>query len=179
MFQGGTDRQQSLRDLFDNHHRSAIQHFRFRMPKNLELKARYPSLIEAMRYAEGIGAHRTEVLHQKDTYFLSGMVRLKLREIRGNRSEVIAYRRPDTNSIRYSDYAVVQIPNAREVRQLFAQLFGIEVVVKKKRILYLYKNARIHIDFVRGLGNFVEFEVLVVHGKRQAESLMNFLRKRF
>lgn len=149
------------------------------MPINLELKARYPSLAAATRYAEGLGARREGVLRQRDTYFLSGEMRLKLREIRGSRAEVIVYRRPDRHSSRYSNYTVVKIPNSSQMRRLFSKLFGIRVVVEKQRVLYLYKNARIHIDFVKGLGNFVEFEVLVIHGKKQAASLMAYLREQF
>jgi predicted adenylyl cyclase CyaB len=62
---------------------------------------------------------------------------------------------------------------------MLTSLFGILAVVSKTRHLYLYKNARIHIDMVRGLGTFVEFEVLVKRGKQQARRLMRELTKVF
>ena len=49
------------------------------------------------------------------------------------------------------------------------------MVVEKKRRLFLYKNSRIHLDEVRGLGTFIEFEVLVKHGKQQAQKLLELL----
>ena len=149
------------------------------MPKNLELKASYRSLVKALRIAQGLGARREGTLLQTDTYFLSGSDRLKLREIRGDHAELIFYRRPNTNSVRYSEYTVVRVPAPARVKRLFSRLFGIRVVVVKKRILYVYKNARIHLDSVAGLGSFVEFEVLVLFGKKQAESLMALLQKEF
>ncbi len=46
-------------------------------------------------------------------------------------------------------------------------------------MLYLFNNARIHLDSVQGLGSFIEFEVLVTKGKTQAKSLMRTLSKKF
>lgn len=149
------------------------------MPRNLELKASYPTLNNAIRTARDLGARRQGILHQTDTYFLSGSDRLKLREIRGEHAELIFYRRPNTNSSRYSEYTVVRVSEPRRVKTLFSRLFGIQAVVVKRRLLFLYENARIHIDTVAGLGNYIEFEVLVVRGKKQAELLMAFLRKEF
>ncbi len=149
------------------------------MPKNLELKASYPSHDEALRIARALGARREGTLIQKDTYFLSGAERLKLREIRGDHAELIFYRRPNTGSTRYSEYSVLRVSEPRRVKSLFSRLFGTRAVVVKKRILFILKNARIHIDSVAGLGNYIEFEVLVLHGRKQAESLMALLQEQF
>jgi predicted adenylyl cyclase CyaB len=149
------------------------------MRTNLELKVSYPSLDEAASVARALGARREGVLHQRDTYFLAGAQRLKLREIRGGRSELIYYERSDSNSSRYSRYSVVGVKNRTAVKRLFSSLFGVRVVVTKRRLLYIHKNARIHIDSVQGLGNYLEFEVLVTQGKRQTRTLMIFLQKQF
>jgi predicted adenylyl cyclase CyaB len=149
------------------------------MPRNLELKAACPSPTEAIHSAVRIGARRIGTLSQTDTYFQAGSDRLKLREIRGDHAELIFYRRPNTNSTRYSEYTVVRVSEPARVRRLFTRLFGVRVVVVKKRLLFFYRNARIHIDSVVGLGNFIEFEVLVLHGRKQAESLMRFLQQEF
>jgi adenylate cyclase class IV len=45
--------------------------------------------------------------------------------------------------------------------------------------LFLYQNSRIHLDRVQGLGAFIEFEVPVTRGKKQARSMMNKLRETF
>jgi len=58
-------------------------------------------------------------------------------------------------------------------------MYARDRMVIKSRIVYLYKNARIHLDRVRGLGLFLEFEVLVTKGKEQAAGLMKELRREF
>jgi predicted adenylyl cyclase CyaB len=48
---------------------------------------------------------------------------------------------------------------SRGILRVLTDAFGVLAVVKKKRELYTYKDARIHIDEVEGLGAFIEFEV--------------------
>lgn len=43
------------------------------------------------------------------------------------------------------------------------------VIVNKKRELYLYNNTRIHLDYVSGLGYFLELETRVLNGLKDAE----------
>lgn len=149
------------------------------MPKNLELKSHYDSLSRAKRIARAIGAVHKGTLRQVDTYFKVRSGRLKLREIDGEQFELIYYERANARSSRYSDYHIVQLTESRSARELFRILFGISVVVRKKRTLFLYRNARIHIDSVERLGTFIEFEVVVNRGKKQARALMQVLRKEF
>jgi predicted adenylyl cyclase CyaB len=42
---------------------------------------------------------------------------------------------------------------------VLTEAFGVLAVVRKRRDLYLFRDARIHIDDVEDLGTFVEFEV--------------------
>jgi predicted adenylyl cyclase CyaB len=55
-------------------------------------------------------------------------------------------------------------------------MFGVSVCVRKQREVWLYQNARIHVDRVSGLGPFVEIEVVVTKGMRQAQRVMARLR---
>ena len=149
------------------------------MPKNLELKSAYDSLAKAKRIARAMGAVHKGTLRQVDTYFNVRSGRLKLREIDGGEFELIYYKRANRKTSRYSDYRIVPLTEPRAARDLFRLLFGISVVVRKKRTLFLYQNARIHIDSVERLGTFIEFEVVVNRGRKQARALMQFLRKEF
>jgi predicted adenylyl cyclase CyaB len=149
------------------------------MPKNLEIKARCASLSSARQIARSIGARFAVTLRQTDTYFKVKQGRLKLREINRKQRELIFYRRENARKNRYSNYSVLQLPADDSSKRLLRSVFKVSVVVKKKRELYLYKNSRIHVDSVERLGGFVEFEVLVVHGNRQAQALMAFLRGKF
>ena len=145
------------------------------MARNLEIKVRVPSLRTPLAVCRRLHAKRAGTLAQKDTYFNVRDGRLKLREIRGKVSELIYYRRTNRKGKRYSDYVVIPLKGSEGVKSLCRLLFGTRAIVRKDRILFLYKNARIHLDTVARLGSFVEFEVLVLHGNEQAERLMDFL----
>lgn len=149
------------------------------MPSNLELKARITSVRRATRNALTLGARRREVLMQKDTYYSSPRGRLKLREINRRQYEIIYYHRQNIQGNRFSEYQVIPVQKPVDVKKFLGDMLGILCVVQKRRTLFLYKNARIHLDVVRGLGTFLEFEVLVTNGKRQARALMKELWKAF
>ena len=149
------------------------------MPTNLEIKAKYSSLSQARRISRTLGARFGGTLKQTDTYFKVKRGRLKLREINEKELELIYYRRENARGSRYSDYTVLQLQKKEAAKRVLESLFETMVVVKKRRDLFLYKNSRIHIDSVAGLGGFVEFEVLLVQGKRQAQQLMSFLQSKF
>lgn len=149
------------------------------MPQNLEIKCAYPSLAKARRIARRIGASSRGTLRQVDTYFYVKTGRLKLREIDGSRFELIYYRRPNARSTRYSHYTIIKLGEPGPAKSILRTLHGASVVVRKKRGLFIYKNARIHIDSVERLGTFVEIEVVVKQGRRQARDLMEFLLNEF
>ncbi len=149
------------------------------MRTNLELKAHYPSAARAARLCVHCGAHPQGVLRQTDTYFRIQGGRLKLREINDREFELIYYRRKNRQGRRYSEFVVVPLKDANPMRDVCAAIFGVRVVVRKKRLLFLYRNARIHIDSVQGLGTFIEFEVIVNRGRKQAGQLMTFLISEF
>ncbi|MEK6755415.1 MAG: class IV adenylate cyclase [Bacteroidota bacterium] len=149
------------------------------MPKNLELKASYYSLAAAHDVARRIGARHVGTMRQTDTYYRVRSGRLKLREINRKTSELIYYERANRHGSRYSTYAVIPLQEARAIKKVLRAVLGELIVVRKERTLFLYKNCRIHLDRVQGLGLFIEFEVLARRGKRQAEELMRFLRTEF
>jgi adenylate cyclase, class 2 len=149
------------------------------MPQNLEVKARIPSIGKAARLARHLQARPKGILFQRDSYYNIPRGRLKLRIINHRLAELILYSRPDKKGSRYSDYVVLPVIDAVRTQSLCRKAFNKTVEVVKKRRLFLYKNSRIHLDDVRGLGTFIEFEVLVTKGKRQAQQLMSFLLAEF
>lgn len=149
------------------------------MAENLELKAVVSSLSEMTRIASKLGASYRGEWVQKDTYFDVGKGRLKLRENGKRGSELIWYTRPNRKGARYSRYRIARLKHPGEFLRVLRVLWSVMTVVHKRRRLYFYKNARIHLDRVKGLGDFLEFEVMVRKGKPQAEALMRFLRVAF
>jgi len=149
------------------------------VPRNLEIKVPVPSFHAALLACRKIKARKVGTLRQTDTYFNVRKGRLKLREIDGKKFELIYYKRANRNGSRYSNYTVVSMNEPTAIRSVCTSLFGVRVIVRKNRLLYLHKNARIHLDTVIGLGKFIEFEVLVKDGCQQARQLMESLIREF
>ena len=149
------------------------------MPKNLEIKARLKSISRGKEIARRIGARYAGEMKQVDTYFDAPAGRLKLREINRKSFELISYSRPNSKSSRYSDYRIIRLEEPSDARMLLTKLYGVRIVIRKVRVLYRFQNARIHLDQVKGLGAFLEFEVVVTKGNQQARRLMAYLRREF
>ncbi len=121
----------------------------------------------------------TPVVRQTDWYFRVPKGRLKLRVVGAKRDgELIAYLRPDRSAARTSEFQLLPTADAAGVRRLLEQMLGVRACVRKRREVWLYRNARIHLDTVDGLGCFVEIEVVVTEGMAQARALMKELRGR-
>lgn len=146
--------------------------------KNLEIKTRVESLapirgrLRAMK-----GAVREPAVRQTDWYFRVPKGRLKLRVSSGRRSgTLIAYLRPDRRTARTSDFQLMLAAYPAGTRALLTAMLGVRACVRKRREVWLYRNARIHLDAVEGLGRFVEIEVVVTGGMAQARALMKTLK---
>jgi predicted adenylyl cyclase CyaB len=146
--------------------------------RNLEIKARVEALAPLRSRLRAMdGASRQPVVRQTDWYFRVPKGRLKLRVLGGRRTGVlIAYVRPDLRAVRTSDFQLMLVAHPASTRALLETMFGVRACVRKRREVWLYKNARIHLDSVEGLGTFVEVEVVVTAGMRQARTLMSELR---
>jgi adenylate cyclase, class 2 len=127
---------------------------------NIEIKAKYPDLSKARRIAKSLRARFKGCVHQTDTYFISRTGRLKLRESSQGEAELIPYQRPNQKGPKTCNYAVISVKEPGKTKELFRSLLGIDVVVEKNREIFLAGNVRIHLDQVKGLGNFLEFEAV-------------------
>lgn len=141
--------------------------------RNLELKIKCETMqdlksIEAL--AQKHGAIYQYTVEQRDTYFRVSRGRLKLRErwlkeqneAKSIDAELIYYRRPGKAGSRISFYDVMQISEPEPLRLMLTEaLRSAPVVVEKVRVLYIYKNTRIHLDAVKTLGTFVELETVI------------------
>ena len=129
--------------------------------RNIELKARLPSLAAAREIAAALATSGPERQHQIDTYFACAQGRFKLREIDGQTAQLVAYARPNGSHPRASDYRLVPVADAAALKAALADALGVQVVVEKQREIYLHHNVRIHLDEVLGLGTFLEFEAVL------------------
>jgi homotetrameric cytidine deaminase len=129
--------------------------------RNVELKSRDPDPARTLELALKLGASDEGEIEQRDTYFGGSRARVKLREQTPGEDELIAYRRPDDDEARVSDYLRVPVPDAAALKEALDAAYGTKVVVAKRRRLLLWENVRIHLDEVKGLGSYMELEGLV------------------
>jgi predicted adenylyl cyclase CyaB len=136
------------------------------MPVNLELKLKVNSHRGIVKKLKSINAlfHRT--LLQKDIYYSFPHGLLKLR-MEGKDFFLIKYLRNEIGK-RFSNYEIMLLKGKNPEKYL-SEIFKIESSVQKKRRLYYYKNTRIHLDEVKGLGKFIELETLVVKNRQSAQ----------
>jgi homotetrameric cytidine deaminase len=128
--------------------------------RNVELKSRDPDPARTLELALALGAGDEGEIVQRDSYFGGSRARVKLREQTPGEDELIAYRRPDDDEARVSEYLRVAVPDAGALREALDSAYGTSVVVAKRRRLLLWEGVRIHLDEVEGLGSYMELEAL-------------------
>ena len=135
--------------------------------KNLELKA-HLTPEQLSLFDDSL---KSCTIKQKDTYYKTNNGdRLKIREeinmdTNMNNTYAIRYNRPDIKGEKFSTYDFHQFENDENYvtfLKVFNPVLQLETIVEKTRGLYLYKNARIHVDDVTELdGLFMEIEVVI------------------
>lgn len=128
--------------------------------RNVELKARDRDRARSLALCETLGAVDHSELIQRDTYFNVATGRLKLREEKNKASHLISYLRADDSEERLSQYRIIEIEDAEGLKAALSERLGTRVVVSKRRRLFLWRDVRIHLDRVDGLGAFLEFEAV-------------------
>lgn len=129
---------------------------------NIEYKAELRDMALAKAACTAVGAKFIISLEQTDTYFRVPSGRLKRRVCEGEPTEWIFYDRANQSRPRLSTFTIY---SNKEARTRFGSTpLSVQVVVKKKRELYMLDNVRIHLDTVESLGTFLEFEALVNPG---------------
>jgi predicted adenylyl cyclase CyaB len=148
------------------------------MARNIELKASDPDPARSLELALDLGAADEGWLQQLDTYFQVAHGRLKLREQDGT-AELIQYERTDEPIERTSNYRIIPIQDPDTLKDALAQALGVLVAVEKSRHLLLWRNVRIHLDEVPGLGSFIELEAVAEPDsdlKREYENIAELRR---
>ena len=138
-------------------------------PKHLvELKARYEDLGKARALLSG--AEHVGTLKQVDTYFALGGRRLKLRTVAGSKEgQLVYYERPDVGGVKESRVLLAPIPEAKAVLEILTQVFPVKAEVRKTREVYRFQGVQVHLDTVKGLGRFLEFEKILADESEREE----------
>ncbi|XOZ34205.1 class IV adenylate cyclase [Halomonadaceae bacterium KBTZ08] len=151
------------------------------MARNIEIKARSND-VEFQKYIAARLADRpAELVEQEDTFFYVTWGRLKLRELGDGTGELIEYDRSDSFGPKQSTYSRYVTSEPHSLKTVLGTALGVRAVVKKRRMLFVAGQARIHLDEVIGLGWFVELEIVLrpeqseTEGQVVADRLMSEL----
>lgn len=129
--------------------------------RNVEIKAKARNLERLRELAVAAGAEPYTIEQQTDTYFAVPHGRMKLRERQGQPAYLICYRRPDQQTSKASHYDMLDIADPELFCRMLRSVMNIRAVVVKHREVLLWKNVRVHLDRVEGLGDFLEFEAVL------------------
>jgi adenylate cyclase, class 2 len=147
---------------------------------NIELKARCSDPDHIRKVLQGYNARHIGTDFQEDVYFNVQHGRLKLRT--GNiENNLIYYQRPDTASVKQSDFQLVEVSDHEGLKQVLSKSLGVFKVIRKKREIYFIDNVKFHIDEVQGLGSFVEIEAGNLTADKTVEELQvqcNFYKEK-
>jgi len=127
--------------------------------RNIEIKVTLPNKQAAINRLKHMGAEYQYTMQQCDYYFLTGEDKEKLRVIDGKEYQLITYQREEKQGRKDSHYEIKEL-SAKDKDDLLSQRKVIKQV-EKTRELWLFNNTRVHIDFVKRLGNFLELETVV------------------
>jgi predicted adenylyl cyclase CyaB len=135
------------------------------MPANVEIKARVRDFAGLNARVAAMSDAPAAVIPQVDTFFQTERGRLKLRELEDGVSQLIYYERPDLNGPKRSEYSIFETQDGRALKAVLARALGVRGAVEKVRHLYLVGQTRVHLDDVKGLGYFMELEVVLHPGQ--------------
>lgn len=139
------------------------------MPRNIEIKARIPSVEALLAPARALADGPAEIILQDDTFFPCPNGRLKLRVLGDGKGQLIRYQRPDAPGPRQSLYDIFETADPEGLREVLVRSLGVLGRVVKRRLLFLCGQTRIHLDRVEGLGDFLELEVVLKDGQSAAQ----------
>lgn len=148
------------------------------MPRNIEIKARIGSVEALLPVARALADGEPEPIEQDDSFFTVPHGRLKLRAFADGSAVLVHYHRADGTEARASDYVLVPVPDPAALRSALVRACGLLGRVRKRRLLLMVGQTRIHLDRIEGLGDFMELEVVLrpdqpdTEGQAVAESLM-------
>lgn len=136
---------------------------------NIEIKAVLDDVWRAAATARRLSGSAPRLIEQEDVFFPVPSARLKLRTLGPDSGELIRYQRPDIAGPRVSDYTVARTSDPRMLLSILREVLGTLGTVRKKRLLFLVGQTRVHLDDVEDLGHFLEFEVVLRPGQTEEE----------
>ncbi|QBC45245.1 class IV adenylate cyclase [Iodobacter fluviatilis] len=148
------------------------------MARNIEIKAHIDSIAALIPILESLSNTAPIEIIQDDTFFACENGRLKLRAFTDGSGKLIFYRRANRLGPKESFYVISTTAEPDALREVLAYSNGKIGRVEKHRTFYLCGRTRVHLDRVKGLGEFLELEVVLAEnetaeaGQVEAQQLM-------
>lgn len=125
----------------------------------IELKAKVDDLGIIREKLTKLGAENIGTFRQTDFYFDAPKGRLKLREVKGkDKATLVYYERKDVAEPKRSNVFILEIQEPTAFKTLLNKILKNKATVDKIREIYRYQGTQIHLDTVKELGTFIEFE---------------------
>lgn len=131
------------------------------MARNIEIKARIDGIEALLPAVRAIADQGPTHIIQDDTFFHCASGRLKLRTFSPDEGELIFYRRANQLGPKESFYLRSPTATPDILRESLTLAYGQSGRVEKRRTLFLVGRTRVHLDRVKGLGDFLELKVVL------------------
>lgn len=131
------------------------------MARNIEIKAKIDDFSALYEKIALLSDRLPDIIDQDDTFFICPHGRLKLRTLAADRGELIFYQRPDHAGPKTSFYTLSETRDPDSLRETLTLAYGAAGRVIKQRTLFMIGQTRLHLDRVKGLGDYLEFEVVL------------------
>jgi predicted adenylyl cyclase CyaB len=134
----------------------------------VELKAKVDDLDSLRKKLTDLKAQHIGTFQQIDVYFDTPKGRLKLRETEGDhRAKLVYYERENIAGPKRSNVFILEIEEPVRLKRLLEKALKTMAIVDKTREIYrlhifgerMSRVVRVHLDSVKGLGSFLEFEM--------------------
>jgi predicted adenylyl cyclase CyaB len=139
------------------------------MAASTEIKAQIHTTITLQETLEAISDTPVQEIFHEDIFFHTSKGRLKLRILSADSGQVIYYEQDTVSGPKPSNCHIYPTSTPASLKQNLSSEYTVRGTIKKKRLLYMVKNARIHLDEVDGLGTFLEIEVVLNPGQSVEE----------
>lgn len=144
----------------------------------LELKAKVTDHKLLHKKLSSLGADYVGTFKQKDVYFEVPEGRLKLRKIQGESTvELIYYQRQNIVGPKQDDAFLLKFQESEDLTKILKKILKPINTIEKIREIYRYKGTQIHLDTVKSLGKFVEFERQITHDSKNIEKAHHILKE--
>ena len=125
----------------------------------VELKARVDDHDFLRKKLSAVGAEYNGTFQQSDLYFRVPEGKLKLRTVNGdNKAELIYYERENISGPKRDDAFILRVHEPEDLKKVLKKILAPIIVIEKVREIYQYQGTQIHLDTVKKIGKFIEFE---------------------